>query len=281
MDTPWAGDAMDTLKMKIGLLKSENKDAAKQMALAEKAKAEADERIQAAEKKIKELSKQIHARKIMLDENTDKLQRNTNMAKRKEEATISAREEIKTQTLREMQLKSEVDRVLTALPQTQAQLCAASERADQQLSEVKKLEIRAMLTDQTIEEMEGQLYDAHNMSGTTSQKAEDMTKKLQVRSKELGKAQDRAEQASQKLETVNENLRKADIKMASLQFNLEDRSRTEGRYKKQIQNIQAKINNADQRFARDEEALLKLKSRMEMIGVRRTAKEEEKKKKKK
>lgn len=281
MDTPWAGDAMDTLKMKIGLLKTENKDASKQMALAEKAKAEADERIQAAEKKIKELSKQIHARKIMLDENTDKLQRNTNMAKRKEEATISAREEIKAQTLREMQLKSEVDRVLTALPQTQAQLCAASERADQQLSEVKKLEIRAMLTDQTIEEMEGQLYDAHNMSGTTSQKAEDMTKKLQVRSKELGKAQDRAEQASQKLETVNENLRKADIKMASLQFNLEDRSRTEGRYKKQIQNIQAKINNADQRFARDEEALLKLKSRMEMIGIRRTAKEQEKKKKKK
>lgn len=272
---------MDTLKMKIGLLKTENKDASKQMALAEKAKAEADERIQAAEKKIKELSKQIHARKIMLDENTDKLQRNTNMAKRKEEATISAREEIKAQNLREMQLKSEVDRVLTALPQTQAQLCAASERADQQLSEVKKLEIRAMLTDQTIEEMEGQLYDAHNMSGTTSQKAEDMTKKLQVRSKELGKAQDRAEQASQKLETVNENLRKADIKMASLQFNLEDRSRTEGRYKKQIQNIQAKINNADQRFARDEEALLKLKSRMEMIGIRRTAKEAEKKKKKK
>lgn len=281
MDTPWAGDAMDTLKMKIGLLKSENKDASKQMELAEKAKAEADERIQAAEKKIKELSKQIHARKIMLDENTDKLQRNTNLAKRKEEATISAREEIKAQTLREMQLKSEVDRVMTALPQTQAQLCAASERADQQLSEVKKLEIRAMLTDQTIEEMEGQLYDAHNMSGTTSQKAEDMSKKLQVRSKELGKAQDRAEQASQKLETVNENLRKADIKMASLQFNLEDRSRTDGRYKKQIQNIQAKINNADQRFARDEEALLKLKSRMEMIGVRRTAKEEEKKKKKK
>ena len=69
--------------------------------------------------------------------------------------------------------------------------------------------------------------------------------------------------------------------MASLQFNLEDRSRTEGRYKKQIQTFQAKIGNADQRFGRDEEALHKLKSRMEMIGVRRTAREEEKKKKKK
>ena len=69
--------------------------------------------------------------------------------------------------------------------------------------------------------------------------------------------------------------------MASLQFNLEDRSRKDGKYKKQIQTIEAKVNNAEQRFSRDEEALLKLKARMEMIGVRRTAKEEEKKKKKK
>ena len=44
----------------------------------------------------------------MLDENTDKLQKNTNLAKRKEEATIAAREEIKAQTIREMQLKAEV-----------------------------------------------------------------------------------------------------------------------------------------------------------------------------
>jgi len=271
---------MDTLKMKIGLLKSENKEASEKMAKAEKAKAEAEERIKIAEQKIKELSKQIHARKIMLDENSDKLQRNTSMAKRKEEATISAREEIKSQTLREMQLKAEVERVLTVLPQTQAQLCAASEKADLQLSEVKKLEIRAMLTDQTIEEMEGQLYDAHNMSSTTTQKAEDMSKKLQIRSKELTRAQERSDEAASKLETVNENLRKADIKMAGLQFGLEDRCRTEGKYKKQIQMVEAKIANANQRFARDEEALQKLKTRMEIIGVRRSAKEEEKKKKK-
>ena len=49
-------------------------------------------------------------------------------------------------------------------------MCAASERADQQLAAVKKLEIRAMLTDQTIEEMETQLYEAHNMTATTGQK---------------------------------------------------------------------------------------------------------------
>ena len=50
----------------------------------------------------------VDDRKLLLDENTDKLQRNTNLAKRKEEATISAREEIKAQTVREMQLQSEV-----------------------------------------------------------------------------------------------------------------------------------------------------------------------------
>ena len=54
------------------------------------------------------LSNLFYRRKLLLDENTDKLQRNTSMTKRKEEAIISAREEIKAQTLREMQLKSEV-----------------------------------------------------------------------------------------------------------------------------------------------------------------------------
>ena len=68
--------------------------------------------------------------------------------------------------------------------------------------------------------------------------------------------------------------------MAGLQFGLEDRCRAEGKYKKQIQMVEAKIANANQRFARDEEALQKLKTRMEIIGVRRSVKEEEKKKKK-
>ena len=69
--------------------------------------------------------------------------------------------------------------------------------------------------------------------------------------------------------------------MAGLQFNLEDRSRMDSKYKKQIQNLQAKINNADQRFARDEGFLLKLKERMQHIDDRRKKKEEEKSKKKK
>ena len=109
----------------------------------------------------------------------------------------------------------QVERVLTALPSTQASLASASQQADEVLSEVKKLEIRAMLTDQTIEEMEAQLYEAHNMSANTAQKAEDMTRKLQVRTKEMGRAQDRAEQASSKLEQVTNKLRAADIKVRS------------------------------------------------------------------
>ena len=192
----------------------------------------------------------------------------------------------------------QVERVLTALPSTQASLASASQQADEVLSEVKKLEIRAMLTDQTIEEMEVQLYDAHNMSANTAQKAEDMTRKLQVRTKEMGRAQDRAEQASSKLEQVTNKLRAADIKvrseislfqhnnrclfqMAGLQFNLEDRSRMDRKYKNQIGNLQAKISNADARFTRDEETLLKIKDKMHRIEEHRKKKEEEEKKKKK
>ena len=101
-----------------------------------------------------------NVRKLLLDDHADRLQKNTHMIKRKEEATIAAKEEIKAQTLREMQLQSEVElvnnvliflakiyickveRVLTALPETQNKLTAASEKADAVLSEVKKMEIR-------------------------------------------------------------------------------------------------------------------------------------------
>ena len=44
----------------------------------------------------------------MLDDHTDRLQKNLHMIRRKEEATVAAREEIKAQSLREMQLQSEV-----------------------------------------------------------------------------------------------------------------------------------------------------------------------------
>ena len=55
----------------------------------------------------------------------------------------------------------------------------------------------------------------------------------------------------------------------------------DSKYKKQIQNLQAKIANADQRFGRDEEFLLRLKDRMKHIEDRRQKKEAEEKKKKK
>ena len=53
---------METLKMKIFMLKRENTDESEKMKAAEKEKNEANARLQEAEKKIKELSKQIHSR---------------------------------------------------------------------------------------------------------------------------------------------------------------------------------------------------------------------------
>ena len=56
------GEAMETLKMKIFMLKKENTEEADKMKINEKEKTEANARLQEAEKKIKELSKQIHSR---------------------------------------------------------------------------------------------------------------------------------------------------------------------------------------------------------------------------
>jgi len=273
-----ASEAMDTLKMKIGLLTKESKESSDKMAEAAKAKAEADERINNAEKKIKELSKQIHARKILLDEHTDKVVRNSSLAKRKEEAALAAREEIRAQTLREMALKSEVEKVASALPKTQAQLTVASERADSQLAEVKRLEIRAMLTDQTIEEMEQQLGDALNMSSTTAQRAEETGRKLSVRKRELGQAQDRASAAASNLELVNGKLREADRKMACIQYSLEERASQERKYKKQIGCLKEKLQHEEVRADREEESQARLQGRMEGIEARRRQRDLEKRK---
>ena len=48
--------------MKIFMLKKENTDEGDKVKIAEKEKSEANARLQEAEKKIKELSKQIHSR---------------------------------------------------------------------------------------------------------------------------------------------------------------------------------------------------------------------------
>ena len=74
----------------------------------------------------------------------------------------------------------QLERVLTALPDTQTQLAVASERADLVLGDVKKLEIRSMLTDQTVEEMEQALSDAHNMSANTAAKVSIQTVTINI-----------------------------------------------------------------------------------------------------
>jgi len=274
------GEAMDTLKTKIVLLKKEGHESSVKMAAAEKAKEEAEERIKKAEKQIREISKAIHTRKILLDENTEKLLSCTRLSDKKEEATEQAREEIKTLTTRESFLQTEVTRVHALLPATSASLCAASERADQQLAEVKKLELTAMLTDQAIEEMEQHLHDAHNMTVTTEQKYEDMSRKLVVRSKDLEKTIDRADKAKVKLEDIQHSLKQADRKMAGLQFHMEDTLHKEGKYKKHVHNIKLQLQNAEQRSTREEDNLQRLKQRMEIIELRRQAKEEKRKEEK-
>jgi len=273
-------EAMDTLKTKIILLKKEGHESSVKMARAEKVKEDADERIKKAEKQIRELSKAIHTRKILLDENTEKLLSSTRLADKKEEATVQAKEEIKSLTTRESFLQTEVGRVHAQLPATSASLCAASERADQQLAEVKKLELGAMLTDQAIEEMEQHLHDAHNMTVTTEQKWEDMSRKLIVRGKELERTVDRADKAVVKLDDVTHKLKQADRKMSGLQFHMEDTLHKESKYKKHVFNLKLQLQNAEQRSTREEDNLNKLKQRMEIIDLRRKAKEENRKSKK-
>jgi len=261
---------MDTLKMKIGLLMKDSSESAAKMEAAEKAKAEAEERISEAEKKIRELSKTIHARKIQLDEKSDQHQRNLTSARRKEEATLAAKEEINSLTLREMALKAELERVSAALPSTSENLCTASEHADKELGEVKKLEIRAMLADQTIEEMEQQLELAHSMAVSTNHKADEMLKKLEVREVELKRAQEKADRAQNKLDALNEKLRTSDRKMAGLQYSLEDRGGREKKLKKQIQLLQARLNEANVREHREMD-ILKIMKQNISIRINRAA----------
>ena len=53
---------------------------------------------------------------------------NTLQARKKEEAMVAAREEVKAGTLREMALKAELERVSAALPASQAQVTRLNPR---------------------------------------------------------------------------------------------------------------------------------------------------------
>jgi hypothetical protein len=55
-------------------------------------------------------------RKILVDNNEDKYQKNSLLARRKEEATLEAKHEIKNLILKEMTLKSEVNRLRKRSP---------------------------------------------------------------------------------------------------------------------------------------------------------------------
>jgi len=256
----WSGDAMDTLKMKIGLLRKDDSESRAKMEAAEAAQEEADGRIKEAENRIRELSKKIHSTKIQLDEKTDQCARNVASCKRKEEATIAAKEEIKMLNLKEMTLKAELERVGEALPNTLQTLCSASEVADKELGDLKQLEIRAMLADQTIEEMEEQLHLANNMAHSSTINREEIARKLEVRDVDLRRATQRANRAQEKLESVTEKLRIADRKMASLQYRLEDRGATENKYKKQLCTLQARVKDAEVRLEREVNALNQMKN---------------------
>merc|ERR1719400_615338 len=109
-----------------------------------------------------------------------------------------------------MELKNELERVNTELPSTSDKLCETSALADNQLKDVKNLELRAMIADQTIEELEEQLHLALTMSTTTNHKADEMQRKLEIREAELVKAKKRADSVQTHLDHLHEKLRAAD-----------------------------------------------------------------------
>eukprot|EP00088_Acartia_fossae_P039769 TRINITY_DN41394_c0_g1_i1.p1 TRINITY_DN41394_c0_g1~~TRINITY_DN41394_c0_g1_i1.p1 ORF type:complete len:310 (-),score=114.98 TRINITY_DN41394_c0_g1_i1:194-1090(-) len=267
----WGGDAMDTLKMKIGLLTRDNSEAMAKMALAEQAKEEAETRIKAAEEKIREQGKKIQSIKIKADYNNDLYQKNSKTCRRKEEALVAAKEEIQNLTIREGELKNELERVHAALPATSEKLCETSANADKQLSDVKNLELRAMIADQTVEEMEEQLELAVNMAATTNHKAEEMLRKLEMREAELKKAESRANTVQNHLDSINDKLRASDKKMNAQQFNLEERVQRERKYKKELALLQARITETEARKERDVEALKVLKHHVD-LRIKKAAK---------
>jgi len=169
-----------------------------------------------------------------------------------------------------MEYKNELERVTTALPSTSEKLCETSANADKQLSDVKNLELRAMIADQTVEEMEEQLDLALNMSSSTNQKADEMLKKLEVKEKELKRVESRANTVQNHLDTLNQKQKTADKKMNGQQFSLEDRIQRERRYKKEIALLQARLAETEARKERDVDILKVLKNHVD-IKIKRAA----------
>jgi len=250
---------MDALKSKIGLITQQNDEYNTRIKAAKEEKEHADAKVKEIESRIKELSRLLHLRKIELDEKNESCKKNAVSIKRKENATAAAKDDINCLKMKALSLKAEVDRVSTALPETMDKLCTVSKAADNQLSDIKKLEIRAMLADQTIEEMEQQLYFAETMALSTSHKVDEMQKKMELRNAELIEAQSKISKVQERQQSTTENLRNADMKMASLQYKLEEKVGREMKYKRRLQLLQAQLEEMECRNRRKVEILINMK----------------------
>lgn len=175
-----------------------------------------------------------------------------------------------------MELKNELERVNTALPTTSDNLVEISANADKQLSDLKNLELRAMIADQTVEELEEQLDLALTMTASTNQRADEMQRKLEIREQELKRAQSRDNTVLNHLNALNDKLKASDKKMNGQQYSLEDRVQRERKYKKEIGLLQARLAEAEGRKERDVDALRVLKNHVD-IRIKRAASKQNKK----
>jgi len=255
-------NTLDILRTKIGLLSKENQSYNERMKVANSATQEAGEREKEAEKKIKELTKQLTIRKIELSRKIDDHSNQIVQIKKKEEATAEAKKEINVLLQKAILLKSEIDRVNNVLPKTAQNLCIASEKADNQLKSVKKLEVRAMLADQTIEEMEQQLSIAETMTEKTNSEVTEMQKKLEARNFELLEAQKNAEKTEKKVQLTKQVLNTADVKMANIQDSLEEKSNKDSKYRQRLTLLKDQILENNKREKREMKYLINLKKRI-------------------
>jgi len=126
-------NTLDILRTKIGRLSKENQCYNERIKVANSATLEAEERENKAEKKIKELTKQLTIRRIELNKKMDDHSNQIVQIKNKEEAAAEAKKEINVLLQKAILLKSEIDRVNNVLPKTAQNLCIASEKADNEL----------------------------------------------------------------------------------------------------------------------------------------------------
>jgi len=182
---------------------------------------------------------------------------------KKEEGTKAVRVEITFLTQKILTLEAEIERINIVIPQITNKFCEKSDLADQGISCVKKLEIRAMLADQTTEEMEQQVYMSKKIKETTNLKIKELTKKLESRQQELEKAVNKAKIVNEKLNNKKENLKSLDFKMASKQYELEKRKKGEIKIENTKSLLQKKIQECEERRKKEYKYLQNIKQNIE------------------